>query len=191
MKPHQNNQRRGGGRRGRRPDRPKDEFDSQMIDLSRVTRVTKGGKQLSFRACIVVGDRKGRVGEGTAKGKDVQIAIEKATRQAKKNVFMVKSVEGTIPHAVIAKFGAAKVMLKPAPKGSGLISGGPVRMVLGLAGIESASSKIMGSNNKINIVRATMRALESLRAPKTAPKKKAATTSPVEAKKEEKEVAKA
>ncbi len=178
MKPQQNNQRRGGGRRGRRPDRPKDEFDSQMIDLSRVTRVTKGGKQLSFRACIVVGDRKGRVGEGTAKGKDVQIAIEKATRQAKKNLFTVTSVNGTIPHAVIGKFGAAKVLLKPAPKGSGLISGGPVRMVFALAGIESASSKIMGSNNKINIVRATLKALQSLRAPMVAPKKKAQAPAP-------------
>jgi len=165
MKPKKQN------RRGRSSREPKDEFDHQLIDLTRVTRVTKGGKQLSFRACIVVGDKKGRVGEGTAKGKDVQIAIEKATRKAKKNVFKVSRAADTIPHATAAKYGAARVMLKPAPPGSGLISGGSVRIVLGLAGIEAASSKILGSNNKVNITRATLSALRKLRVSRDIEKK--------------------
>jgi len=152
--------------RRKRPTRePRDEFDHQLIDLTRVTRVTKGGKQLSFRACVVVGDKDGRVGEGTAKGKDVQMAIEKSRRKAKKNVIKINRAGDTIPHAIHAKFGAAKVLLKPAPAGSGLISGGPVRIILGLAGIESASSKILGSNNKVNITRATLAALKKLRVP--------------------------
>ena len=164
MKPQRQSK---GGRRRPREFKPKDEFDHQMIDLTRVTRVTKGGKQLSFRATVVVGDRKGRVGEGTAKGKDVQIAIEKARTKAKKNVFHVNRAGDTIPHAVQSKFKAAKVLLKPAPHGSGLISGGPVRIVLDLAGIDSASSKILGSNNKVNITRATIVALKMLKKPRT------------------------
>lgn len=160
------------GRVPRKPREPKDEFDHQLIDLSRVTRVTKGGKQLSFRACVVVGDKIDRVGEGTAKGKDVQIAIEKARRKAKKHVFRVRKLGDTIPHATQAKYAAAEVFIKPAPSGSGLISGGPVRIILGLAGIESASSKILGGNNKVNITRATLTALKKLHTPKKIKEKK-------------------
>lgn len=144
----------------------KDEFDQQTVDLARVTRVTKGGKQMSFRACIVVGDHLGRVGEGTAKGRDVQIAMEKAVRLAKKHAVRIQLVNGTIPHRVESKYKATSVLLKPAPPGSGLICGGAMRIVLNLAGVESASGKIFGGKNKITTVRATIDALRALRPPR-------------------------
>ena len=154
-------------RDNRRSNEPKDEFDHQVLDLKRVTRVTKGGKQMSFRACVIVGDRHGRVGQGVAKGKDVQAAVEKATHQAKKHIMRVPLIDGTIPHRVLAKFKAAELLLKPAPRGSGLICGGVVRTVLSLAGVESVSSKVLGSNNKINLAKATLQALGSLKIPRT------------------------
>ena len=142
----------------------KSEFDSNILDLARVTRVTEGGKQMSFRALVVIGDRKGRVGFGLEKGKDVQIAVDKSTRQAKKNLIKVNLVNETIPHMIYSKFKAAKVMLKPAPKGSGIIAGGAVRVVLELAGVANVSSKIVGkTKNKVTIVKATFEALKGLR----------------------------
>ena len=150
----------------KRPGREKEksEFDSNILDLARVTRVTEGGKQMSFRALVVVGDRKGRVGFGVEKGKDVQIGVDKATRQAKKNLIKVPMINETIPHAVYMKFKAAKVMLKPAPRGSGIIAGGAVRVVLDLAGVPNVSSKIIGkTKNKITIIKATFEALKALR----------------------------
>lgn len=159
--------------------REKPEFDQQIVDLARVTRVTKGGKQLNFRVCIVIGDRKGRVGYGIAKGADVQIAVGKAVNQAKKNMIRVPFVKETIPHRVEAKFKAAKVMLKPAPKGSGVIAGGATRVILELAGVPNASGKTLGkTNNKVTNVRATFEALQAFlpsaykRAVGEAPKKK-------------------
>lgn len=144
----------------------KSEFDSNILDLARVTRVTEGGKHLSFRACVVIGDRHGRVGFGVEKGKDVQIGVDKATRKAKKNMIKVPIVNETIPHQVCVKFKAAKVMLKPAPRGSGIIAGGAVRVVLDLAGVPNVSSKILGkTKNKITIVKATFEALKALRQP--------------------------
>lgn len=151
------------GKKGKfRQKREKPEFDQQIVDLARVTRVTKGGKQLSFRAGVVIGDRKGRVGYGVDKGKDVQIAVEKAVNQAKKTLIRVPIVNDTIPHRADAKFGAAKVMLKPAPRGSGVIAGSAVRVVLELAGVPNASAKILGkTNNKINNIKATFACLQS------------------------------
>lgn len=144
-------------------EKEKSEFDSNILDLARVTRVTEGGKHMSFRALVVVGDRKGRVGFGVEKGKDVQIGVDKATRQAKKNLIKVPMVNETIPHAVYMKFKAAKVMLKPAPRGSGIIAGGAVRVVLDLAGVPNVSSKIVGkTKNKITIIKATFEALKAL-----------------------------
>lgn len=154
-----------GGKRGgsNRPDREKSEFDSNILDLSRVTRVTEGGKQLSFRALVVVGDRHGRVGYGLEKGKDVQIGVDKATRQAKKHLIKVPMQNETIPHRIICKFKAAKVMLGPAPRGAGIIAGGAVRVVLELAGVPNITSKILGhTKNKVAIVKATFGALEQL-----------------------------
>jgi small subunit ribosomal protein S5 len=140
----------------------KKEFDQYILDLARVTRVTKGGKHLSFRACVIIGDRAGRVGFGVAKGKDVQLAVDKSSRQAKKNVIKVPVVKETIPHAILSKYKAAKVLLKPAPVGSGIIAGGAVRVVLDLAGIPNVSSKILSkTKNKITVVKATFEALKS------------------------------
>ncbi|EKD42981.1 MAG: ribosomal protein S5 [uncultured bacterium] len=168
----------------KRPGREKEksEFDSNILDLARVTRVTEGGKHMSFRALVVVGDRKGRVGFGVEKGKDVQIGVDKATRQAKKNLIKVPIVNETIPHAVYMKFKAAKVMLKPAPKGSGIIAGGAVRVVLDLAGVPNVSSKIIGkTKNKITIIKATFEALKALQvsAPRHNTRPTPVATSPV------------
>lgn len=147
-----------------RKDKPKDEFDSKLLDLARVTRVTAGGRRLRFRAVVVVGDKKGRVGLGVAKGMDVAQGIEKATRLAKKNLIRVPILEGTIPHEVISKFGAAKVLLKPQKEGRGLVAGGTVRVICSLAGIKNISSKILGrTRNKLNNARATIAALKTLR----------------------------
>lgn len=150
--------------RGPRPPKEKPEFDQTIVDLARVTRVTKGGKHMSFRACVVIGDRKGRVGYGIEKGKDVQIAVDKAVNQAKKNMLFVPIFNETIPHRVEAKFKAGKVMIKPAPKGSGIIAGSAVRLVLDFAGVANASGKILGrTNNKIVNVKATFEALKKFK----------------------------
>ncbi|MDQ5952651.1 MAG: small subunit ribosomal protein [Patescibacteria group bacterium] len=156
--------RRGGGGRGGAAREPR-EFEQKILELARVTRVTKGGKRMRFRASLVIGDRRGRVGFGVAKGGDVSMAIEKAFRQAKKNMVKVPFVNETIPHEIFRKFAAASVLLKPAPQGTGLKSGGPTRVVLELAGVPNAVSKIMGSKNKINNAKATFLALRALRMP--------------------------
>ncbi len=150
--------------RGSRMPKEKPEFDQTIVDLARVTRVTKGGKHMSFRACVLIGDRKGRVAYGIEKGKDVQIAVDKAVNQAKKNILTVPIFNGTIPHRVEAKFKAGKIMIKPAPKGSGIIAGSTVRMVLDLAGVGNASGKILGkTNNKVVNVKATFEALKKFK----------------------------
>ena len=154
--------RRGGERGSRRDEEPK-EFDQKTLDLARVTRVTKGGKRMRFRACVVIGDHKGRVGYGIGKGIDVQAAVNKAARQAQKRVIRVLMVDGTIPHMVQEKYAAAVVLMKPAPKGTGIKAGGAPRAVLELSGIQNISAKALGSKNKINNVRATMAAFERLR----------------------------
>lgn len=162
---------RGGPRRGGRPEEKK-EFDQRILELARVTRVTKGGKRMRFRACVIIGDRKGRVGYGIAKGGDVQQSVAKAALQAKKRLVTVPFVNETIPHAVHQKFAAASIIIKPAPKGTGIKAGGAVRVVFELAGIPNAVGKILGSANKINNAKATMLALKQLRVYK--PKGKAA-----------------
>ncbi|MCX6724193.1 MAG: 30S ribosomal protein S5 [Candidatus Staskawiczbacteria bacterium] len=159
------NRRPGFGRAGFGKDRPKDDFQTKLLDLARVTRVTGGGKRMSFRAVVVAGDKKGKVGIGIDKGKDVSQAIEKATRRAKRDLVNVIIVEGTIPHEVEAKSGPAVILLKPQKKGRGLVAGGAVRMICDLAGIKNISSKILsGSKNKLNNARATMEALKKLKA---------------------------
>lgn len=151
-------------RRDNRRGEEKSPYDQYILDLARVTRVTEGGKNLSFRACVIIGDRRGKVGYGVAKGADVQFGVEKAVRQAKKNLITVPIVKGTIPHPVVQKFKAAKIMLKPAPAGAGVIAGGAVRAVLELAGVPNVSSKILGTTkNKIAVVKATMAALKSFK----------------------------
>ncbi len=142
------------------------EFEHQVLDIARVTRVMAGGTRMRFRACVVVGDRKGRIGLGLTKGQDVSLAIQKSVRQAEKNIVKINLVDGTISHEIRVKYRAAKVLLKPAPEGTGIISGGVVRTILELAGIKNAVSKILGSNNKVNNARAVFKALTSLRSVK-------------------------
>lgn len=155
-----------------REKREKSEFDQAIVDIARVTRVMAGGKRMSFRACVVVGDHQNRVGAGLAKGRDVSLAVAKAAKQAEKNIIKVNLKNGTIPHGIKAKMGAAEVLLKPAPAGTGVISGGAARIVLEMAGIKNVVSKILGSNNKINNVKATIKALSQLKAVKGKEKEK-------------------
>jgi len=151
-------------RRGRRDAGPKDEFDSKLLDLARVTRVTGGGKRLRFRAVVAVGDRKGRIGLGLDKGKDVSQAVEKATRRAKKNLITIVIKDNTIPHETQAKFGPSVILLKPQMKGRGLVAGGVVRTICDLAGIKDVSSKILSrSKNKLNNAKATIMALQQIK----------------------------
>ncbi len=153
-----------GGRGGKKSPKQETvrEFEQKILDLARVTRVTAGGKRMSFRCALVIGDRKGRVGLGVAKGADVQIAVDKAYRQAKKNLVTVPIVDETFPHAITMKYGSATVILKPAPKGSGLKSGGAVRVILEYGGVPNAVTKILNSSNKINIAQATLSAIAHL-----------------------------
>lgn len=154
----------GGFKRGGGREFKKDDFESKLLDLARVTRVTGGGKRMKFRAVIVAGDKKGKIGIGIDKGRDVSQAVEKATRAAKNNLFNVVIKDGTIPHQVSAKSGSAVIMLKPQMKGRGLVAGGSVRIICDLAGIKNISSKILsGSKNKLNNARATMEALKKLK----------------------------
>lgn len=163
---------RGGGRggfggRGRRPGgrggfANKSEYDQKVLDIARVSRVTKGGKRFSFRATIVIGDGKGKVGVGMAKGKDVAQSVQKAFNQAKKNLVTVLIKDGTIPYQVEAKYNSAVVLLKPAR--GGVKAGGPVRVVAKLSGITRLTGKLLErTNNKVNIAMATIEALKKLR----------------------------
>lgn len=148
------------------------EFEQKIIDLARVTRVTAGGKRMRFRACVAIGDGKGRVGIAVAKGADVSIAISKAVNKAKKNLIKVPIVNETIPHKIKVKFSAAKVLLKPAPKGTGIKAGGAVRIILELAGVPNAVGKILGTPNKVNNVKATIKALQSFKLAEKSPDSK-------------------
>lgn len=141
----------------------KKDVQSKVVEITRVTRVVAGGKRMRFRALVVVGDRKGRVGIGVKKGSDVAEAVAKATTEARKRMVSVAIVGDTIPHRVQIKYKAAKVLLKPARPGSGIIAGGPVRAVVDMAGIRNISSKMLGSSNKISNVRAAFEALCSLK----------------------------
>ena len=144
-------------------ERKKREFEQRVVEIARVTRVVKGGKRMRFRALVVIGNQRGRIGMGLKKGTDVSEAIAKAVRAAEKSMMTVPLVNGTIPHRISSKFKGAVVMLKPAQEGVGVIAGGSVRPVLELAGVHNIVSKSMGSSNKIANVRATILALTSLK----------------------------
>lgn len=163
---HNNNNRdrRGGGRRNDRPQAPREEklFEEQVINIDRVARVVKGGRRFRFKALVVVGDKKTKVGVGVSKGQDVQTAIAKATDVAKKNMITIPVVNMTIPHDVEIKASGARVLLKPAAPGTGIIAGGVVRTIIGVTGINNLLSKSLGSTNKVNIAYATIDALKSL-----------------------------
>jgi small subunit ribosomal protein S5 len=143
-----------------RKKREKPEFEQKLLDLARVTRVVKGGRRFSFRATMVIGDRKGRVGVGVGKGSDVSNAIGKAVNDAKKEMITIDISKGTIAHDLNVKMGSAKIMLKPAKEGRGIVAGGAVRAVVDLSGIKDIVSKSLGTSNKLNVARATIKALK-------------------------------
>jgi len=140
---------------------PEREFTETVVQINRISKKTKGGNQVRFGAVVVLGDKKGKVGVGNSKAKDVRNAIRKAIEDAKKRMITITMRGTTIPYSIIAKLGASKVMLKPAPPGSGIIAGGPMRIVLESAGLRDVVGKTMGSNNKISNVRATILALKN------------------------------
>ena len=156
-----------GGRPPRRNDRgpvveEKKEFDERIVHIDRVARVVKGGRRFRFRALVVVGDHKGRVGIGIAKGADVTAAVTKATEVAKKHLHRMNLYKGTLPHDAEGKVGGARILIKPASAGTGLIAGGVVRTILEVAGVSNVLSKSLGSTNKANTAYATIAALQSL-----------------------------
>jgi small subunit ribosomal protein S5 len=155
---------KNSGRKGGRDNfKPKKEFKEELLAIDRVTRVTAGGRQLRFRAVMVIGDGKGRVGLGTGKSWEVVDAIAKALADAKKNMITVKIEDGTVPYNLTAKYKAAKVMVHPASKGTGIIAGGSARKVLSVAGYQNILAKRYGSTNLINNAKATMKALTSFK----------------------------
>lgn len=154
--------RRNNFRKGRRT-KQESEFTEKVVDIARVTKVVKGGRRFSFSAFVVVGNKKGQVGFGHGKANEVPDAIRKAVKDAQNNLVNVPVVNGTVPHEINAKFLASKVMLKPAPKGKGLIASGTVRAVVELAGYTDIVTKTYGSRSKANTVKATIEALKLLR----------------------------
>lgn len=147
----------------RKPRRDHDEFEEQVVQINRVTKVVKGGRRFRFAALVVVGDHNGRVGMGTGKANEVPDAIRKASENARKNVFTVPVINNTIPHAVTGKYGAGEVFMHPAADGTGVIAGGATRAVMELAGISDVITKCLGSRTKINVVRATVEGLKQLK----------------------------
>ncbi len=162
----------GRGRKGRRDDRnevrEKPEFEERVVHISRNSKVVKGGRRFSFGALVVVGDRKGRVGYGLGKAAEVAEAIRKAGESAKRNLQTVTMRGTTLPHDAIGKFSGAQVLIRPASEGTGIIAGGPCRAVLELAGVRDVLAKSLGSNNPLNVTKATLKALELLRSKEAA-----------------------
>ena len=150
-------------RDNRRPEKVSDGLEKRMVSLNPITKVTKGGKTMRYDALMVVGDKNGKVGIGLAKANDVTNAIEKATLVAKKNMISVCIDGTTIPHDIIGKFGTTKVIMLPSAEGKGIIAGGAVRDVVELAGIKDITTKLYGSNNPVNCVKATFEGLKALR----------------------------
>ena len=144
------------------------ELADQVIYINRVTKVVKGGKNLRFSALVVVGDSKGKVGYGMGKAREVPQAIKKGIELAKKNLISIPILNATIPHAIIGRFGASKVVMKPASVGTGVIAGGPVRAVMQLSGIQNILTKSLGSSNPANVVKATFDGLRNLKHPEEA-----------------------
>ncbi len=157
--------RKGRGRKQKietTEEKPQSEWTERVVQISRVTKVVKGGKKLSFRAIVIVGNQKGQVGVGCAKASEVIIAIQKAIADGRKNLVTVPIFKTTIPHPITGKSGAGAVMLRPASEGTGIIAGGAVRSVLELAGIENILSKSLGSKSPLNAANATIEALKAL-----------------------------
>jgi len=158
-----NNRNDRKGRGGRKDFKEKSEFEERVVHINRNSKVVKGGRRFSFGALVVVGDRKGRVGYGLGKAAEVAEAIRKAGEVAKRNLSTVTMRGTTLPHAVIGKYSGAQVLIRPASEGTGIIAGGPCRAVLELAGVRDVLSKSLGSNNHLNVTKATLNALGQLR----------------------------
>ncbi|KRK92375.1 MULTISPECIES: 30S ribosomal protein S5 [Companilactobacillus] len=139
------------------------ELEDRVVSINRVTKVVKGGRRLRFAAIVIVGDKNGHVGFGTGKAQEVPEAIRKAVEDAKKNLISVPMVGSTIPHEVIGTFGAGRILLKPAEEGSGIAAGGAVRAVIELSGVGDVTSKSLGRNTPINVIRATIDGLKQLK----------------------------
>ncbi|MCT3524748.1 30S ribosomal protein S5 [Latilactobacillus curvatus] len=139
------------------------DLEDRVVSINRVTKVVKGGRRLRFAAIVIVGDKDGHVGFGTGKAQEVPEAIRKAVEDAKKNLINVPKVGTTLPHAIIGRFGAGRVLLKPAVEGSGIAAGGAVRAVMELAGIDDVTSKTLGSKTAINVIRATIDGLTRMK----------------------------
>ena len=153
------------GKRHNKPRAPQEasEFMEKVVKINRVTKVNKGGKRLGFRALVIVGDQKGKVGIGLGKAKEVPIAIKKAIDRAKKSLQTVRIIEGTVPHEILGKHGSVRVKIRPAKPGTGVIAGGAVRTLLEAAGFKNVVAKSHGSNNAINNARATLEGLLKLK----------------------------
>ena len=166
-RPARNNDSKNNKRKPKRTfDKPKSDLEEKVIFINRVTKVVKGGRQFRFAATVVVGNRKGKVGIGLGKAKEMPDAVKKATQQASKNLINVELIDNrTIANEVIVKEGAVRVMLKPAKEGTGVKAGGPVRDVLELAGVKDVLSKSLGSSTKVNMARATLNALKMQKSP--------------------------
>lgn len=164
---NRNNNRNARGGRNGRPNQnfmPKvSEYEEKVLEIKRVSKKIKGGNTIGFTVLVVVGNRNGKVGYGYDKARNVSDAIQKAIAGAKKNIVEIKLTGKSISHEVFAKYGSAQIVLRPAPEGTGIIAGGSVRIVVGLAGIKDISSKVLGSKNKLSNVRCTIKALQSLR----------------------------
>jgi len=179
-----------GAKRFRGRKREKPEYEQKVVDIARVTRVVKGGKRFSFRTVIVIGNKKGKVGVGVAKGPDMKASTEKSFADAKKNLITINFKGHTIPYPVFQKIGSARVMLKPAVRGNGIVAGGAIRTVISLAGISDISGKMLGSKNRLNNARAAIEALKQFSVKKTREvvleEERAEKAKAVEKKKEEK-----
>ncbi len=166
VKPQNNradNRGRRDNRRGRGNRGPAKEFDHTLLHVARVARVVQGGRRFSFRATVVIGNHKGKTGIGVAKGTDVSNAIGKAVNEAKKHLITFPITNGTIPHEVALKHKSAKIIIKPAKVGKGIVAGGALRVIADLSGIQNLTAKSLGSNNKINTARAMIEALKQLK----------------------------
>jgi len=158
-----------------RREAPVSELQEKVVYINRVSKVVKGGRRFALTALVVVGDGDGSVGVGMGKSQEVPIAIKKGIEDAKKNMFKIPVIDGTIPHAILGEFGAGKVLLKPASPGTGIIAGGPVRALLELAGIRDVLSKSLGTDNALNMVKAAAEGLKGLSSPEEIARKRGKT----------------